>query len=161
MDNLTKTERSRVMSKVRSKNTKPELMVRKKLFSLGFRYRLFQKIPGTPDLTLKKFKTAIFIHGCFWHNHQGCKLNRLPKDHRSFWQNKKSRNQLHDLQVRSQLIQAGWRVIVVWECACKKSKLNELAKLITEFLHDSSCQFKEISANDLENQPHTESRNPR
>ena len=104
MDNLTKTERSRVMSKVRSKNTKPELMVRKKLFSLGFRYRLFQKIPGTPDLTLKKFKTAIFIHGCFWHNHQGCKLNRLPKDHRSFWQNKKSRNQLHDFLLLEQYV---------------------------------------------------------
>ena len=148
MDNLTKSQRSYVMSQVKSKNTKPELLVRKSLFSIGYRYRLYQNLPGKPDLTLKKFKTVVFIHGCFWHNHKDCKLNRLPKDNSDYWLKKKLLNQKHDLSVQRQLMDQGWRILIIWECACKKNLISKLLKLITEFLHNESLKYQEISLKD-------------
>lgn len=160
MDNLSKSRRSYVMSLVKSKNTKPEQLVRKSLFKLGYRYRLYKDLPGKPDLTLKKHKTVIFIHGCFWHNHKDCKLNRLPKDNSSYWLKKKLLNQKRDQLVRQKLLALGWRVLIVWECACQKKHLPKLLELISKFLNDNSLSYGEISLNDIKLN-YENSKNPR
>lgn len=118
----SKETRSYNMSRIRSKDTKPELLVRKYLFSKGFRYRLHEKeLPGKPDLVLKKYKTAIFIHGCFWHSHQNCKYAVMPKSNLEYWQNKISKNQSRDNLNENQLTELGWKIITIWECELKKS----------------------------------------
>lgn len=120
MDRLTPEERSELMSKIRSKDTKPELIVRKHLHALGFRYRLHpKKLPGHPDICLPKYNTVVFVHGCFWHRHEGCKIATTPKSNVEFWETKFRRNVERDLRVREQLQQLGWRVLVVWECELK------------------------------------------
>lgn len=145
MDNLSKSQRSRIMSLVKSKNTKPELTIRHSLFKLGFRYRLYKKLPGTPDLTFPKYKCVVFIHGCFWHNHQGCNLNRLPKDHQDYWLKKKINNQTHDIEAQKQLLDKGWRILIVWECACARKLIDKVCQKIEKFLKDQSVDFGEIS----------------
>lgn len=111
--------RSRNMQAIRGKNTSPELLLRKLLFSRGFRYRLHVKnLPGTPDIVLPKHRTAIFVHGCFWHGHD-CHLFTLPQTRRDFWTAKISTNQQRDQRDISALRSAGWRVICVWECAIR------------------------------------------
>ena len=112
-DSLT---RSRNMSAIKSKNTKPELVIRKGLFALGFRYRLHAKgLPGSPDIVLKKYKTCIFVNGCFWHMHD-CDLFVLPKSNTDFWMEKLTANKLRDTKNKLKLSALGWKVIVVWEC---------------------------------------------
>ena len=148
MDNLTPSQRSKIMSLVKSKNTKPELLIRHSLFKMGLRYRLYKKLPGTPDLTFTKYKTVIFINGCFWHNHQNCKLNRLPKNHSNYWLKKKLRNQKHDHEVQKMLLEQGWRVLIIWECVCKKKFITEICSYIKEFLENESLVFSEISSVD-------------
>lgn len=107
------------MSGIRGKNTKPELTVRKALHALGFRYRLHSAdVPGKPDLILPKYRAAIFVHGCFWHGHD-CPLFRVPDTRREFWLAKIERNRARDLQVDDQLSEAGWRRLVIWECAMR------------------------------------------
>ena len=119
-DTLSKEERSRVMAKVKSRNTKPEKKVRSLLFSLGFRFRLCQKnLPGKPDIVLKKYKTVIFVHGCFWHGHENCKNARIPKSNVEFWKNKIEHNKQRFAEVSRQLQEQGWKVVVVWECETK------------------------------------------
>ena len=108
-DVLTKEQRHRCMSAIKGKNTKPELLVRKFLFSRGFRFRLnHPRLPGHPDLVLRKYKTVIFINGCFWHGHEGCKYYVLPKTNVEFWQNKIERNRSRDIEERHQLTSMGW-----------------------------------------------------
>lgn len=115
--------RSYNMSRIRSKNTKPEIKVRKYLFSNGFRYRLHQKnLPGKPDIVLKKYNTVIFIHGCFWHGHDGCKYFVVPKTRTAWWLEKIRKNKLNDQVNMEKLKQIGWKVIVIWECELKKDK---------------------------------------
>lgn len=122
-DTLSKEERSRVMAKVKSRDTKPEKKVRSLLFSLGFRFRLCQKnLPGKPDIVLKKYKTVIFVHGCFWHGHENCKNARVPKSNVEFWKNKIERNKQRFNEVAGQLCAQGWKVVVVWECETKDMK---------------------------------------
>lgn len=117
VDTLTKEKRSWNMSRVRSKNTKPELIVRSLLFRNGYRYRLHKKeLPGNPDIVLSKFNTVIFVHGCFWHRHNNCPDATTPKTRTEFWENKFQKNIERDLKNKVALIQAGWRVIIVWEC---------------------------------------------
>lgn len=117
MDVLTATQRQRCMASIRGKNTKPELCLRKAIFSLGIRYRLHQTdLPGTPDLVLPKFHAVIFLHGCFWHGH-GCRLFVTPATNREFWLTKIARNQSRDKAVLHALREEGWRVLTVWECA--------------------------------------------
>src|SRR5437016_9559859 len=118
MDTLTRIQRSERMSRVRSKDTKPELAVRRLIHRLGFRYRLHVgTLPGKPDIVLRKRKLAIFIHGCFWHRHcQGCRLTRLPKSRLSYWIPKLKRNRERDLENERKLRKAGWRILVIWEC---------------------------------------------
>ena len=130
-DKLTREQRHRCMASIRGKDTKPEMLVRRWLHSRGFRYRINVKgLPGTPDIVLRKYRTAIFIHGCFWHGHEGCHYFVLPKSNTEFWTAKIERNRERDLERRSQLKQMGWHTIVIWECQLKpKTREATLAEL--------------------------------
>ena len=119
------------MSGIKSKNTKPELIIRKALFGNGFRYRLHdKKLPGKPDLVLPKYRTVIFINGCFWHGHN-CHLFKWPSTRKAFWKDKIGRNQSRDALAGRQLKKFGWNVIVVWECAIKGKSRIELPEVIS------------------------------
>lgn len=114
--------RSRMMSGIRGKNTKPEIIIRSQLHRLGFRFRIHNtKLPGKPDIVLKKYRAVIFIHGCFWHRHL-CHLFKWPKTHPDFWKKKINNNHARDKKILDQLIELNWRICVVWECAIKGSK---------------------------------------
>ena len=119
-DNHTPEQRSYNMSMIRGKDTKPEVLVRKYLFSQGFRYRKnVKKLPGTPDIVLKRYNTCIFVNGCFWHKHDGCKYFVWPKSNTEYWQNKIERNVANDFRNYSLLRDHGWKVVVIWECELK------------------------------------------
>lgn len=125
-DTLTPEQRHRCMAAIKGKDTKPEMVVRRYLHSLGYRYSLHnKKLPGCPDLVLRKYKTVIFIHGCFWHGHEGCKFSRLPKTNVEFWQDKITRNQQRDQKVIKLLREKGWNVITVWECDLRNKEKRE------------------------------------
>lgn len=132
MDVFSKSKRSDIMSKVSGKDTRPELLVRKYLFSKGFRYRKNVKdMPGKPDILLLKYKTIIFVHGCFWHGHEGCDAAKLPASNVDYWIKKISSNIKRDSQNIQQLRMLGWNIIVVWECELKpKIRENILEQLI-------------------------------
>ncbi len=120
MDVFSQAKRSEVMAAVHSKDTKPELAIRKLLFSLGYRFRLQRKdLPGRPDIVLPRFKLAIFVNGCFWHRHEGCKLASTPKSRVEFWQEKFARNVARDQRNYAALKEMGWQVLVIWECEVK------------------------------------------
>lgn len=120
MDVHDKKTRSYNMSQIKGKNTKPEEMVRKYLFAQGFRYRKNdKKLPGTPDIVLPKYKTVIFVNGCFWHGHEGCKYFVWPKSNPNFWKKKIETNISRDMQKIELLQSQGWRVIIIWECELK------------------------------------------
>ena len=114
-DVLTPTQRHRCMSHIHSKSTKPEMLVRRWLWAHGYRYRLNVKsVPGNPDIVMRKYRTAIFVNGCFWHGHEGCKQFVLPKTNTDFWQTKIARNRERDQRNYDELMHAGWQVIVLW-----------------------------------------------
>ena len=118
---MTPEQRSRCMSAVKSKDTKPEMIVRKYLFSKGLRYRLHVgSLPGNPDIVLPKYKTVVFINGCFWHGHDGCKYYRLPKSNVEFWESKITNNKNRDVLNEIKLKELGWRVIRIWECEIRR-----------------------------------------
>lgn len=120
----SKETRSYNMSRIRSKDTKPELLVRRFLHKNGFRYRLHVKnLPGKPDIVLPKYKTVIFIHGCFWHGHEGCKYYVVPKTRTEWWVEKIEKNKSNDVKAESTLISTGWHILNIWECDIK-SKQN-------------------------------------
>ena len=128
IDHLSPAERSRNMKKIKSKNTKPEKIVRSLLHSNGFRFRLHNKnLPGKPDIVLKKYKTVIFVHGCFWHSHKNCKRSNIPKSNKSYWVQKIQKNKTRDKKNIRELKMGGWKVIVVWECGVKN--IQKLTKL--------------------------------
>lgn len=130
-DIKSKSSRSKNMSAIKSKNTKPELLVRKFLFSNGFRYRInVSKLAGKPDIVLKKYNTVIFINGCFWHYHKGCKYFVWPKQNSDFWRNKILKNEERDKRNYDTLIKDGWKVIIVWECDLKNNREETLNTLI-------------------------------
>lgn len=138
-DNHTKEIRSYNMSRIRSKNTKPEEMVRKYLFSQGFRYRKNDiRLPGKPDIVLPKYKTVIFVNGCFGHKHENCKYFVWPKTNEDFWRAKINANVSRDQENMKLLSELGWNVIVIWECELKKEKylltLQELQKTLQGLL---------------------------
>ena len=131
VDSLDQAARSAVMARVRGKNTRPEMIVRKLVFAAGYRYRLHvRKLPGSPDLVFPSRKKVIFVHGCFWHRHDNCAASRIPKSRVDFWSNKLNGNKARDLRNRQALIQAGWQVLVVWEC-----ELDDLIMLEDRLLH--------------------------
>lgn len=120
MDTLTPKQRSERMSRIRSKDTKPEIAVRTFLHRLGYRYRIHSTaLPGKPDIVFPSRKKVILVHGCFWHGHEGCRTANQPKSRSEFWQDKFTRNQKRDLQNLRLLKKAGWRSLVVWECETK------------------------------------------
>lgn len=117
MDKLTPEQRSTCMSRIRSKDTKPEMIVRRLLHSRGYRYRLHdRRLPGKPDLTFVRWRKVIFVHGCFWHMHEGCKRAGIPKSRIGFWKLKLEKNRARDQLNTARLTAMGWRVLVVWEC---------------------------------------------
>lgn len=126
-DTMTKEQRSRIMAAVKGKNTKPEMLVRRFLFAKGLRYRVNnRKLPGSPDIVLKKYKTVVFIDGCFWHGHENCKYFRLPTTNTLFWRHKIAMNIARDYANNVDLELAGWRVFRIWECDIKtKTKREE------------------------------------
>ena len=120
-DTMTPEQRSRCMSAVKGKDTKPEMIVRKYLFSKGLRFRLHvRSLPGNPDIVLPKYKTVVFINGCFWHGHEGCKYYRLPKSNVEFWESKITNNKDRDVLNEIKLKELGWRVIRIWECEIRR-----------------------------------------
>ena len=140
-DIVDKQTRSRMMAGIRGKNTKPELALRRALHARGFRYRLHSRmVYGRPDLVLPKHRAVIFVHGCFWHRHEGCRYTTTPSSRPEFWQAKFEANVARDSAVRATLLESGWRVATVWECALRKSEqLETTVLLLAEWLGASSA----------------------
>jgi len=136
MDNLTREKRSWNMSRIQSKNTAPEKIVRSILHAMGYRFRLHvASLPGTPDVVLPKYKAVIFVHGCFWHRHAGCKYAYSPKTRVQFWQKKFKENMSVHEKATQELDQMGWRVLVIWECELKN--LDLVKQKLTLFIQES------------------------
>ena len=124
-------QRSRNMSAIKSKNTKPEIAVRKLLHSMGYRFRLHRKdLPGSPDIVLPKYKTVIFVHGCFWHRHENCKYASTPKTRKEFWEKKFRENINRDNLNQANLSLRGWKIIIIWECQLKGDKKKFMRDLL-------------------------------
>jgi DNA mismatch endonuclease (patch repair protein) len=133
MDRISKEHRSWNMSRIRGKNTSPELVVRSLLHGVGLRFRLHRRdLPGCPDIVLPRYRTVLFVHGCFWHRHKNCPFAYTPKSRTGFWKTKFERNLARDRRVSHQLRRLGWRVIVVWECAT--ARIPQLQRRLTRLL---------------------------
>jgi len=145
-DIVSPSVRSRMMSGIRGKNTRPEILVRKALHALGYRYRLHDKmLPGKPDIVLRKYNAVIFIHGCFWHGHD-CHLFKWPKTREDFWKEKIEGNRENDRKIREKLFDKGWRILEIWECSLKgrtSRSLYEVISQVDEWLKGSPG-FEEI-----------------
>jgi DNA mismatch endonuclease (patch repair protein) len=156
MDVLLKEQRHRCMSAIHAKNTKPELLVRHYLFSRGFRYRLNDpRLPGHPDLVLRKYRTVVFVNGCFWHGHEGCKYFRLPQTNTEFWQAKITRNAERDKLMQKKLAVLGWHCITVWECQLKpkvrEQTLESLAFTLNHiFLKDREVRLYSFEGDNID-----------
>ena len=132
-DTISEAKRSWNMSRIKGKDTNPELVVRSTLHKMGYRFRLHRKdLPGKPDIVLPKYKTVIFVHGCFWHQHKGCKFSYKPKTRKKFWEEKLNRNVERDGEAIAKLATLGWTVLVVWECETKD--LETLERMLRGFL---------------------------
>ncbi len=124
-DRISKKKRSWNMSLIRSKNTKPEIIVRSLLHRMGYRFRICRKdLPGTPDIVLPKYHTVVFVHGCFWHRHEGCSRATTPASNVKFWTDKFRKNQARDKRVVQELKNRGWNIITVWECEITKNNIE-------------------------------------
>jgi len=131
MDSISREHRSWNMSRIKNRDTKPELIVRSLLHRAGYRFRLHGKnLPGKPDIILPRYKKIIFVHGCYWHRHKGCRYAYNPKTRADFWQDKFSHNVKRDEKVQAELVQLGWEVYVIWECETKKIEI--LGKILDE-----------------------------
>ena len=141
-DRLTKEERSELMSHIRSVNTKPEVALRRALWRRRFRYRVNVKsLPGSPDIVLPKHRTVVFVHGCFWHGHKGCKIYHLPQTNTELWRAKVTRNQERDQEVWRQLEAKGWSVVIVWECELVKAKFEGTVERVSEEILENGKAF--------------------
>ena len=137
MDTLTPEERSERMGRVRHKDTKPEIIVRRLIHRMGYRYRLHRRdLPGTPDLTFGSRRKVIFVHGCFWHRHENCPLARMPKSRIDFWKTKLEANRIRDMQTLAALREDGWDALVIWEC--QLADLKKLEHTIHQYLEGES-----------------------
>ena len=142
-DRISPEHRSWNMSRIKGKDTKIEVMVRQYLFHYGFRFRKNDKrYPGKPDVVLPKYKTAIFVHGCFWHRHEGCKLATTPKTRTEFWMEKFAKNVANDKKHYEQLQEMGWNVIVIWECELENDFEGIMKKVVQKIRHN--VQFKKM-----------------
>lgn len=150
MDVLNHIQRHKNMVAIKAKDTRPKLIVRKYLWAHGFRYRLnYRRLPGHPDIVLRKYRTCIFVNGCFWHGHDGCKYFVMPKTNTEFWKKKIERNKQRDLEEQQQLAKMGWHVIVVWECELKPKKREQTLKSLAFtlnhiFLEDRVCHYPKL-----------------
>lgn len=139
-DPLSKTQRSEIMSKVRSADTKPEWILRCGLHRLGFRYRLKNKgLPGCPDLSFSKYTAVVFVHGCYWHRHPGCKDASTPKTNVTFWTRKFAENVERDQRAQAELERLGWRVLVVWECDLTKHTAGTIRRVASWLMESGHC----------------------
>ena len=145
-DRLSRAERSQHMARIRGKNTKPELHVRRGLHRMGIRFRLHRHgLAGRPDIVLPRYRTVIFVHGCFWHRHARCKLAYRPKSRRAFWHAKFKANVARDRRQTAELLKAGWRVIVVWECGLRQaSKLQPTLRVIARKIRATKDAYTEV-----------------
>ena len=154
-DKLTPIERHNNMAAIHGKDTKPEMVVRKWLWRHGYRYRLnHPRLPGKPDIVMRKYRTCIFVNGCFWHGHEGCRYYTIPKTNTEFWVNKVKRNKERDVKVQHELAAMGWHCITIWECELKpkvwEKTLESLAYTLNKiFLQDRTVKRYEI----LEGEP--------
>ncbi|PRX29975.1 T/G mismatch-specific endonuclease [Meinhardsimonia xiamenensis] len=150
-DIVDKATRSRMMAGIKGKDTKPELALRRALHARGFRYRLHpSNVPGKPDLVLPKYRAAIFVHGCFWHRHEECRYATTPASRPEFWQAKFEANIARDLAVRETLLDSGWRVATVWECALRKpSQIAASAGIISAWIRSGNYMI-EIGAPEVQ-----------
>ena len=131
MDKMSEEQRHRCMASIRGRDTKPELIVRRYLFGRGFRYRLnHPRLPGHPDIVLRKYRTVIFVNGCFWHGHKGCRYFTVPKSNTDFWSAKISRNAERDRSVQEQLAAMGWHCVTVWECQLMPKLRNDTLRAL-------------------------------
>ena len=135
MDKMTKEQRHRCMAAIKSKGTRPEILVREYLFARGFRYRLnHPRLPGHPDIVLRKYRTVIFVNGCFWHGHEGCDSFKMPKTNTDFWEKKIRRNKQRDIDEQRQIASRGWHCSTVWEWQlkphCRQQTLASLAQAL-------------------------------
>lgn len=138
MDIWPPEKRSAVMARIRGKDTKPELVVRSLLHRAGLRFSLRRKdLPGKPDIVLPKYNTVIFVHGCFWHRHKGCKVATMPKSRQDFWQAKFEANVARDKRNQRDLKKAGWNVIVLWECQVERDPFTAVEKILKTIRPDS------------------------
>ena len=132
MDRISGEHRSWNMSRIKSSNTKPEIIVRSLLHNMGYRFRLHRKdLPGKPDIVLPKYKSVIFVHGCFWHRHKGCKNAASPKTKKTFWREKFKANVERDRKVQKELNSMGWSIQIIWEC--ETSDIGSVTKIIGNF----------------------------
>lgn len=135
MDIYSKQKRTEIMSKISGKNSQPEIVIRKLIFMHGYRFRIHKKgIPGKPDIVFPKYKKVIFINGCFWHGHNGCKRSTLPASNTDFWKEKITNNKKRDKNNYTKLTKLGWEYLVVWQCTINKKNLPKLEKKILYFL---------------------------
>ena len=141
-DILEPAVRSYIMSQIKSKDTKPEMTVRRFLFANGFRFRTHdKKLPGKPDLVLKKYNTVVFVHGCFWHGHENCKHFKMPKSRREYWVPKIENNIARDRNNIQEVLSLGWNIIVIWECELTKVKLERtLQELLKKLIKAKRVQ---------------------
>lgn len=138
-DTLTPQERSERMSRIRGKDSASEIRLRRLIHGMGYRYRLHVKtLPGTPDLVFPARKAVIFMHGCFWHRHQDCRLARMPKSRVAYWREKLEANRRRDDENVRRLNELGWSVLVVWECQMKEKDMNEVSNVVRRFLADGT-----------------------
>jgi DNA mismatch endonuclease (patch repair protein) len=141
VDTLTAEQRSACMRAVRSKDTSPEMRVRKLAHSMGYRYALHSaRLPGKPDLVFKKYRSVIFVHGCFWHLHSGCREGRTPNSNQDYWHTKLARNVARDSEHEEALKRAGWRVMVIWECELHKKSPAVIREQIRLFLNSKDIE---------------------
>lgn len=149
-DKLTPIERHNNMAAIHGKDTKPEMVVRRYLWGHGFRYRLnHPRLPGKPDIVLRKYRTCIFVNGCFWHGHEGCRYYTIPKTNTEFWVDKVKRNKERDLKVQHELAALGWRSITIWECELKPTKREETLKSLAYTLNKIFLQDRTIKRYDM------------
>ena len=144
-DKLTPIERHNNMAAIHGKDTKPEMVVRRYLWGHGFRYRLnHPRLPGKPDIVMRKYRTCIFVNGCFWHGHEGCRYYTIPKTNTEFWVNKVKRNKERDLKVQHELAAMGWHTITIWECELKPGKREDTLKSLAYTLNKIFLQDRTV-----------------
>lgn len=149
-DNVDSQTRSRMMAGIRGKDTKPELILRRSLHALGFRYRLHVKgMSGKPDLVLPKYRAVIFVHGCFWHRHHECRYASVPSTRREFWASKFRTNVVRDAATRVALLQAGWRVATIWECALRTEASVDAARDVVAAWLKGDSKVLEVGGQDF------------